>query len=473
MNVLLVNPPSRRPVRSILPPQVEAERGRFPPLGILYLAASIRGLPAVEVTVIDAHAENLTADDIALKVIEGNYEVVGISVLTFTLLDALDTAMAIKAKRPKTAVIAGGPHAHLFPDQMLALGPFDAALRGEGEVSFREMLAGWPKTIDDPPPGFSWMEGNRAEPDTAPPIEALDVLPFPARDLTRLSLYHSVLSGLRPITTMMSSRGCPFGCTFCDRPHLGKRFRPRSPKNVVNEMEECSSLGVREIVFYDDTFTIDRERVCEIAELILERGLEIAWDIRARVSDLEPEDYKLCERAGLKRVHFGVESGDPDILKSLCKGISIEQARSAFAWARESGLETLAYFMAGLPGETHETLQSTLDLARELSPDYVHFSVLIPFPGTPVYKTGLERGIIERDVWAEFAADPRPDFTPPVWEEDLDQDDILDALARMYRKFYWQPRVIARRLKKVNSMAGLIHGARMGMKILFMKGGSG
>jgi len=470
MRALLVNPPSRRALPSILPPGVEQGRGRFPPLGVLYLAASIRSLPGVEVSVVDAHAEDLTADEIALWVREGEIDLVGISTLTFNLLDAQDVAMAVKAARPETTVVAGGPHPHLYPDETLSLGPFDVVVRGEGEESFSELIKGWPETKESPPPGV-WVKGGaRGDPEVAPFIEDLDALPFPARDLSRVEIYHSVLSGLGPITTLMSSRGCRHRCTFCDRPHLGKRFRPRSAKNVVDEIEECAGMGIKEVVFYDDTATSDRERVAEICGLMLERKLDVPWDVRARVSDLKADDYKLAKRAGLARIHFGVESGDPEILKSLKKGVTIDQAREAFRLAREAGVETLAYFMVGLPGETGSSLDKTLALARELDPDYVHFSALIPFPGTPIYHEALERGVIERDVWAEFAKSPTPDFTPPVWEEELSADEITRALAAMYRKFYRRPRVILRRLAKVKSLSGLVRGARMGARILFMGG---
>lgn len=471
MKILLVNPPNRHPLRSILPAAVEAERGVFPPLGLLSLAAAVRGLPGVQVEVIDAPAERLSAEDVAGRVNEGGHDLLGVTVLTFTLLDALATAAAVKVCRPETTVIAGGPHPHLFPRETLALGPFDLVLRGEGERSFRELVAGWPETLQHPPPGVHSRDGRRGEPEIAPFIEDLDALPLPARDLTRLSLYHSVLSGKRPITTIMSSRGCPYQCVFCDRPHLGKRFRPRSARNVVAEMENCRAAGIREAVFYDDTFTVQPGRVREIAELILERRLRLAWDIRARVNDLEPEDYPLLKKAGLARIHFGVESGDPQILRSLRKGISLDQARRAFRAARSADLETLAYFMVGLPGETPATLQRTLEAARELAPDYVHFSVFIPFPGTPIYEQALSRGVLDRDVWADFARDPRPDFSPPLWEEKLDEGEIFSALARLYRAFYFQPSVIWRRLRRTANLAGLIQGARMGFRILSLKGG--
>jgi len=470
MKVLLVNPAYRRPVRSILPRGIELERGLFPPLGILYLASSARSARGVEVSLIDAQAERLSPQEIGKRAGEGGYDLAGVTVMSFTLLDALDAARAVKAALPDAKLIAGGPHPHLFPEETLGLGPFDAVMRGEGELSFRALSSGWPGTRDDPPPGVKWKDGASGQPEITEHIEALDSLPFPARDLTRTRLYHSVLSGARPVTTMMSSRGCPYRCVFCDRPHLGKRFRARSAKSVVKEMEECAEMGVREVVFYDDTFTADPQRVRETAELIIKSGLAMAWDIRARVSDLDQDDYRLIKRAGCQRVHFGVESGDPEILRSLRKGITIEQAKEAFKRAREAGLETLAYFMAGLPGETRDTLDKTLRLAIELDPDYAHFSVLIPFPGTPIYATALERGVIGRDVWEEFAADPGPGFKPPVWEENLSEREIVSALARMYRKFYGRPRVILRRLRKARTMSALARGGRMGSRILFMRG---
>jgi anaerobic magnesium-protoporphyrin IX monomethyl ester cyclase len=474
VKVLLINPPVDRPLQSILPEEVESSRGAFPPLGLLYVAAAARAVPGVEVRVIDAQAEGLNAAGCGRAAAEWGADIVGLTVLTFTLLDAIDVAASIKREAPQALVIAGGPHAHLYPKETLALGQdtrvFDAVLRGEGEESFAALVAGWPGTKAAPPPGVWFRDGARGEPDVAPLIDNLDRLAFPARDLTRVDLYRSVLSPVSPITTMMSSRGCPYKCVFCDRPHLGKKFRARSAGNVVDEMEAAAALSCREVVFYDDTFSVDKDRVRAIADEVLHRGLKIAWDIRARVSDLDREDFDLCRRAGLCRVHFGVETGDPDILKALKKGITLDQARAAFAAARAAGLETLAYFMVGLPGETAATVARTAALAAELDPDYVHFSALIPFPGTPLYAEALSYGVIKRDVWAEFAAAPTPDFAPPLWEQNLDAAEIGAALAGLYRGFYRRPRVILRRLRRVRSFSGLMRGARMGARILSLKG---
>jgi anaerobic magnesium-protoporphyrin IX monomethyl ester cyclase len=300
-------------------------------------------------------------------------------------------------------------------------------------------------------------------------IPDLDRLPHPARKLLPIEKYYSVLSPHRPATTAISSRGCPYRCIFCDRPHLGKKFRARSSQNVLAEMELCRELGIREIIYYDDNFTTDRERALDIAELMLERKLKIAWDIRARVGDLKPQDYALLRRAGLERVHFGVESGDPDLLEFIQKRITIDQAREAFKAANEAGIETLAYFMVGLPGENSETLNRTVALARELQPDFVHFSLLMLFPATPVYALAREKGILSRDVWKEFAANPRPEFSPPIWEEKLTKTELAMALRKAYREFYLRPGYVASRLARTRSWAGFKNQARMGLSILGLK----
>ncbi len=464
MKVLLVNPPARPAIQSILPERVELSRGAFPPLGLLYLAAAVRrALPEVGVEVIDAPTSGQTAEEIGRYAHQGGFDLVGISIMTFTLLGARETASAVREQRPRMTVVAGGPHAHLFPRETLELGPFDLALRGEAEDTFPELV----RRIMNKLP----LEGLAGLGDTpcAEFIFNLDGLALPARDLLPVEAYHSVLSGRRPITTMLSSRGCPYHCLFCDRPHLGKQFRARSARSVVDEMEACQGLGIREVVFYDDNFTHDRGRVREIAELIRERKIQLDWDVRARVGDLDAETYRACARAGLRRIHFGVESGDPELLRALRKGITLEQAEQAFAEARAAGLETLAYFMIGIPGETAATLQRTLAFARRLDPDYVHFSILIPFPGTPIYALAQERGLIAGDPWREFARAPRPGFKPPLWIEHLSEAELNAALRRLYRRFYLRPGYLGRRLFRIRSLHALRNNLRMGLSILGLR----
>ncbi len=459
MRLLLVYPPVDKSLPSILPEQVEASRGAFPPLGILYLAGELKKEPGIELSVIDAPNQNLSNQQIARIVEEKEIELVGMTVLSFHLLDALELAEKIKERAPRVKIIVGGPHPHIYPKETLELGVFDYLVRGEGEEVFCQFVNNL--KAGKPEPAGIISAQNPDQIDNRASIEDLDRLEFPARQMLPIELYHSVLSPRRPITTAISSRGCPYQCIFCDRPHLGKKFRARSAKNVVEEMEKCLELGIKEVVFYDDNFTTIRERVLEIAELILERKLKISWDIRARVGDLKKEDYLLLKKAGLERIHFGVESGDERLLEIIRKGITLEEARSAFLWARQAGIETLAYFMLGLPGESRETISKTISFAKELKPDYVHFSLLMLFPATPVYQMALERGIIEKDLWGEFARNPTPDFQPPIWEENLKREELVKALHTAYKKFYLRGSYLFQRLIRTRSFSGLLHQAKM------------
>jgi anaerobic magnesium-protoporphyrin IX monomethyl ester cyclase len=467
MKVLLLYPPTARALPGILPCSVESSRGFFPPLGILYLAAQAQEIPGVEVMVRDAPTQNLRAEQLAAEVADKSIDLVGISILSFHLLDAVEVAQKIKEKSPKTLIIAGGPHPHIYPQETLGLGMFDYVALGEGEEIFSVFLKKLSGGEKDPSiPGIiSKSHAQTAELDFCA-IADLDSLKFPARKLLPIEKYYSVLSPHRPSTTAVSSRGCPYRCIFCDRPHLGKRFRARSAENVVAEMEACIALGIKEVNFYDDNFTTNRERALEIAELIQKRKLKIAWDIRARVGDLQPEDYLLLRKSGLERIHFGVESGDPELLEAINKKITVAQAREAFQSANRARIETLAYFIIGLPGETADTLNRTFALGRELNPDFIHFSLLMLFPATPVYALALEKGIVKKDLWREFSKKPNPGFTPPIWEENLKQLDLISALHKAYREFYLRPGYLLSRLGKTRSWHGFKNQARMGLSIL-------
>jgi len=467
MRILLLYPPTQKSLPSILPGEVESARGAFPPLGILYLAGALKNLEEVELMVIDAPNQGLNSEEIAKLILEKGIELLGITVLSFHLLDAMEVAQKVKQISPKTKIIAGGAHPHIYPKETLELGVFDYVGLGEGEQSFLEMVKQWQTgNFNGEVKGIISREQKNSFQAEVSVISDLDSLNFPARELLRIRDYYSVLSPNKPATTAISSRGCPYQCLFCDRPHLGKRFRARSAGNVFEEMALCQELGIKEVIFYDDNFTSSRARVLTLAELLIERKLKIAWDIRARVGDLKSEDYQLLKRAGLARIHFGVESGEQKLLDFIQKGITIEQAKTAFSSARKAGIETLAYFMLGLPLEDRDTLEKTIRLAQELKPDYVHFSLLTLFPATRIYQLALEKGIIKRDVWREFAQAPGTDFIPPIWEEKINREELLKALTRAYRKFYFQPNYLFRRMVRTKGWAGFKRQIKMGFSII-------
>jgi anaerobic magnesium-protoporphyrin IX monomethyl ester cyclase len=471
MKVLLINPPSENEIVADNPPVIDAVRGCNPPLGLLYLAGYLQTHAAHDIEILDTQVDGLTYDELRREIARSGADVVGLTAMTMTLIDVLKTVSLVKEVRAETKVVLGGPHVHLFPEETIRLPGVDFLVLGEGEETFADLL----KHIDDPDrlgknPGIVFRTadrvvntGNRAL------IADLDALPFPARELTNYTKYGSVLASGDTVTTIFTSRGCPFKCAFCDRPHLGKVFRARSAKNVVDEIESCVKLGIREFLIYDDTFTVDKKRVIDICDLIVERKLDIRFDIRARVDTVHDGMIRKLKGAGCVGINYGVEAGSPEVLKTLNKGISLDQVRNAFRMTKKQGIDALAYFMIGNPGETEKEIQETFRLIEELEPDYLHMTVLTPFPGTRIYADALNQGIVTHDVWTEFAANPDKDFVPPHWGEHFTREALNQLLEQAYQRFYLRPGYVFRRLTKVRSLKELVKKAQAGVRILRMK----
>ena len=471
MKIVLVNPPRDHELVGNNPPLIDEERGFNPPLGLLYLAASILDKTSHEVEVIDAQAEDLDYPALKSRLEAARPEMVGVTAMTFTLLDALAAVRLAKEISGKIITVVGGIHAFLYPEETAALEGVDFVLQGEGELSFVSLLEEISlRRKPEAVPGVVFQrDGGIIR--GAPPslIKNLDELPFPARRLTPWQRYSSVLSRRSPITTMFTSRGCPYRCSFCSRPHLGKVFRFRHPANVVDEMQACQEMGINEILFYDDTFSVNRPRVIDICREIIGRGLKIGWDIRARVDCVDEETLAQLKQANCQRIHYGIEAGTEKILKVLNKGITLEQARKAVRLTKRAGIQTLAYFMIGSPTENREDVKKTMDFALELNPDFVHITITTPFPATDIYQRGLREGLFKTDHWLEFARQPRTDFSPPYWNENFSDPELQDLLRNAYRKFYSRPRFILKELFQPRSFSALLSRARTGWKILTMK----
>ncbi|MFH1403148.1 MAG: radical SAM protein [Candidatus Altiarchaeota archaeon] len=467
MKVLLVNPPTDNMIQPEVPSVVNEERGFNPPLGLLYVASTLLR-EGHEVGVFDMPTEGAGHGELEARLERDKPDVVGFTVMSFTLIDVMIASKTVKEYDSRIKVVWGGPHVNIYPEESARLPDVDYIALGEGELTMPRLLDGMGDTRRlQESAGIVFKKDGRVV-NTGNPwfINNLDGIPFPARRLTPYKKYSSLLAKRSPITTMITSRGCPDKCLFCDRPHLGKMFRARSARNVVDEMQECFDMGVREFLIYDDTFTIDRQRVLEICGEIRERGLDIGWDVRARVNTVDKEMLKTMREAGCERIHFGVEAGNEEILRILRKGITREQAVSAFKDARDAGMETLAYFMIGSPRETRDTIKESIEFAKQLKPDYVHFSVTTPFPGTDLYRMGLDEGVLERDFWREFAVDPTPGYTPPLWEENMRREELISLLNLAYKSFYTRPSYAVKELMRVRSPAELFRKIKAGVKLV-------
>lgn len=470
MKVLLINPPVRTMIRTILPEGVEKNRGFSPPLGLLYIAAALRARGLADVCVLDAQAENLDPEQMRRRIENLRPDLAGIAAMTFTLPDVLDCASAIKDLFPHVPVVLGGPHAGLYPRITLQNHhKIDFVLQGEAENSFCLLVQALREHGPlNAIPGLAYRcNGEIIENDRGPVLEDLDSLPFPARDLLNADLYTSVLSGASRVTTMITGRGCPYRCTFCYRSSDDMTYRARSASNVVAEMHDCLEMGIEEIFFYDDTFNLNRNRVADICRELIRCGSPVGWDARCRVDLLDAELLNLMKRAGCRRLHLGVETGTPEQMKLCRKGIRLDQAREAFYLARQIGIDTLAYFMLGFPGETEEEMTRTIRFALSLPTRYTQFAVTMPFPGTELYESEKIQNPVGWDPWRRFAEDPHPDFCPPRAHGPVEDQRLRSIIREAYLSYYRRPSYLVQSLAGIRSWQELIQKGRVGMQILF------
>jgi len=442
---------------TMLPESIDKVRGYNPPLGLLYLAAYLQKHSKHQIEILDCQVEELNYEQIEEKIKEKNPDAIGLTTMTFTLIDVLNIAKIAKKINPEIKIILGGPHVDIYPRETIDQPNIDYLVLGEGEEPLKNLLDNMGSSDNlRQIKGIVFKDkGEIINTGRAELNQDLDSLPFPARHLTPYKKYSSVLSKTTPVTTMFTSRGCPYKCLFCDRPHLGKFFRARSSKNVVDEIEECQKMGIKEILIYDDTFTVNRQRVMDICSEIKKRNLDIHWDVRARVDTIDREMLETMKTSGCQRIHYGVEAGTQKILDVLRKGITLKQTEEAFKLSHEIGLETLAYFMIGSPTETKEDILETIKFAKKINPDFTHITITTPFPSTDLYRMGLEQKIWPNDYWQKFAEHPHADFLPPVWEKILTKEELILLVQKAYRSFYFRPKYLLKRLFQLTSFEEL------------------
>lgn len=446
--LLLINPPQKHTIEGNLPKYVDEARGNIPPLGLLYTAAAVEtNRQDWEVRLVDM--------SVGQQLDGAKPDLVGITATTFTLIDTLMVAKLVK-DRWNVPVVLGGIHPTIYPNETADLPNIDCAFAGESEETF-------PQAIDAIASGQAKVVKGM--------VTEVVALPLPAYHLLDASCYYSVIGKNARLTSMFTSRGCPYNCIFCHRETMGRKFRARTAEQVVNEVGcAVSLLGIKEVLFYDDTFTVDKRRVEDICRGIIYRKRiqslpeKLCFDIRARVDTIDAELLGWLKRAGCKRIHYGVEASSNQMLRILRKGITIEQVRKAFYLTKQQGIEILAYFIIGSPSETREEILGTIRLAKELKPDYCHFAIMTPYPATPLYNVGLQGGRY-KDYWLEFATTPREDWCVPYWPE-LMRGELLELLDRAYREFYWRPGYIMKEVVKTRSLKQLSKKGKSALRIL-------
>lgn len=466
MRVMLIRPPAKHTVESEVPEAVSAENLSYPPLALMSIATFLKEKSNHEVALLDAQLDNLSYEALEQQVRDWQPEVVGITAFTVQLVDVLRTIETARKVASVKKVVIGGPHVSDFPRECVALPGVDAAVKGEGQKPMLDLCNIWEQGGE-----AKGIPGVMAHPDDPIPEQDvyfsnnLDDYPITDRTLVDYKRYYDVMGGGGIFTTMISSRGCPYRCTFCNTPR--HRYRVMTPSRACDEIEACLKLGISEIYFVDDTFNITNQRVMDLCDEILRRGLKFSWTVRFRVKGMTEELLTKMRDAGCGRIQFGVEQGTEEGLLRLKKDVTVREIEHAFRLCRKVGIRTVAYFMIGTPTErSREDVMDTINYAIQLDPDFVMFNVLTPFPGTTLYDEGLRDGVLNIDPWMQFMRKPREDFKAQVWDEHFSRQELRQLLNYAYRRFYWRPKFVARNLLQIRNPQDFLRKANAGLRML-------
>lgn len=437
--------------------------GIMPPLSLAYVAA-IAERAGHKVIIIDAVAENLSLNDIVQKIEQFSPDMLGFTITTYGLHQTLDWIKKIKEK-VCLPVMVGGWHLSIYPRETMRHEAIDYALIGEVEdtlPNFLRALESKDSLYDIK--GVAFRDNGKVILDSFAPVTSdIDSIPFPARHLLKNERYFNILTRIKNFTVILSARGCPYKCVFCDL--NTKRFRMRSVMNFVDEIEtNYKEFKIREFDIYDSTFTIDKERVMKICEEILKRKLMVSWTARTRVDNVDRDLLRIMAKGGCNTIMYGIESADPEILRRLKKHIDIDMIKEVLKWTREFGIKALGFFMIGSPGETYETAMKTIKFSTKAGLDYIQFTRLIPYPNTEIYRMLIEDGF--GDYWREFTLDPTKEREIPLVRTNLTPSQAMRLVKKAYFYFYFRPQYILKALKRVKSPLELKNSIKAAVGLL-------
>jgi radical SAM superfamily enzyme YgiQ (UPF0313 family) len=423
----------------------------LPHLGLLMLGAVLRKA-GHRIRIIDSPAQSLNPAETLEEIKKFQPDTVAFTAVTPSIHKAAETAAMVKNLYPSIPILIGGPHVTAIPEKTLKDHPvFDYGIVGEGEVTIVEVAdALSANRIPSNVPGVAFRESGvvRLAP-LRPPIMNLDSLPFPAWDLLDgfPSQYHPALfKYIRlPSTHIVSSRGCPNRCIFCDTSVFSKNIRFHSAEYVLEMIRYLvEKFNMREIVFEDDQFFLKRERVRKICEGLLEDDLGISWSCSGRVNSVD--DFALLElmkRSGCWQINYGIESASQKILDYAKKAITVEQVKKAVRLTHEAGILAKGYFIFGLPYETEKTMEKTICFAKSIPLTDVSVFMLTPFPGSEMYDIAGQHGTIVNDFTKMNVLNVV--YVP----KGLSREKLLYYQRRFMKEFYLRPKIVANYIKRL------------------------
>ena len=474
-DVLLVYPPYTYPKKS-------------PPIGLSYIAAVLERA-GYSVTIADMSVLGMGYEELRQLLREAAPSLVGISFMTNQYHEAVRVSQTVKDENSDIPVVVGGPHVSAIPREILGVESVDIAVIGEGEetiVELTDVILKGSGTLKDVA-GIGYKENGSIHLNQERElIQDLDSLPFPAWHLLPIDRYSVPATGgdkAERVFAVISSRGCPNHCIFCDSHTIfGRTFRGRSAQNIFEELVYLNErFGAKQFDFVDDTLTVDERRIHELCDLITSSGCDFKWMCNARVNTVSPEIMATMRQAGCVRVEFGVESGDPEVLRKIKKGVTLTQIRSAHAMAKDAGLSVGSFVMVGNLGEDTSAVSNTRALLDELSTDDIYIAIATPFPGTELHRMAVANGWLRITDWSRYVTAPTylPGYEPIMDTDRMNAQEILQAFFYLHSQFAkkkWRTRygkhfLLNTRFYKDNALnirssRDLVHKVRMAVRLV-------
>jgi len=423
---------------------------RAPPLGLAWIAAVLEQ-EGYDVSIIDSPTLQLSEQDFIYMLRKEKPDVVGITSITPTIYKAYRAAEIIKEIYPEIPIVVGGPHVTFMYDEALSKKYIDFVVLGEGEYTMLELV----KTLERHGVNYEILKsvkgiafkmpsGETVITPPRPPIHDLNKLPKPARHLLPMDKYTFLNKPVR-ILHVMASRGCPYGCVYCSTSYFwGRRVRFRDPELVVDEIEEgVYKYKVSHIAFTDDEFTIIKPWVLKFVEEVKRRKLDISFSCGSRVDHVDDEILKSLKSVGCSALYFGVESANQESLDRIGKRITVSQVIKAFEKSKNAGIEAVGSFILGFPWETIDDMKRTIKFSMKLKPSYAQFTVLTPYPGTPIFKIALKDKLIEDWNWENYTT-----LRAVMRGYHFTRKQLQKMLTYAYRKFYARLGFLWEQIKK-------------------------
>jgi len=463
MKIFLVNPPF---IEVYGPYREAAKLGAQPqmPLGLAYIAAVARDL-GHDVVLLDADVEGLSIDKVVEKVGDAKPDLVGVSATTPIYSNGREILEKVKEVNGEITTVLGGFHITALPKETMEESEaVDYGIIGEGEDTFKELidvLCGRKDVKDTAGLAYRDEKGRITVNKRRKPIQNLESVPYPARDLLKTGRYIWGIpgKGLVPVTSIITTRGCPFQCIFCgvDTMFPGKP-RYRLVDDILDEIESVISLfSINHFMFSDDTLTLNKERVLRFCRQVRKRGLDFTFEGYTRADCVDKEILQELKSVGLLRLSFGVESGNQKILDAIKKGTTLGQLKRAYEWCSELGIESRCSLMIGHPFETRETVEETLKfVTRELKVYQAYVNITTPYPGSELYELAKEGygGLrLLTDDWSQYRR-----YGKAVMEmNDLNSKDLVRLQKKFYLRFYLRPHIIVYNIRRAGFKAALVN----------------